>query len=317
MTCCIEEFVDRLSGGQHPIKKIKEVKMNYKIIENCEQGSEAWLALRKTKITATDTGVILGLNPWKTPLMLWEEKLGLREPQAVTEKMREGSLMEDQARDFINRMYKHSSPFLPVVLESTEYPFMMASLDGMEKNGAIIEIKCGKGSHDLAKQGIIPDYYMTQCQKQMFVSGQNCMAYVSYRGDDDYKSIFVNRDNEFIEKMIEAETEFYRCLMELTPPPATDKDFVSKDDEDWNEISYRWKCAKKRLKSEEEAELELRNLLISMCDGQSSQGAGVRISKSLRRGNVDYACIPELKSVNLDAYRKKTTEFYRISQNDI
>ncbi len=288
--------------------------MKYKVIE-LEQGSPEWLSYRKTKITATDAGIILGVNPWKTPLMLWEEKLGLREPQAVNDKMIEGSLMEDQARGFINK--NKNWDFKPSIFESTEHNFAMASLDGVNSDNAILEIKCGRSSHEQAKNREIAPYYYSQLQHQMMVSGRLFVGYFSYRADDDNYYWAVSRDNAYIEKMIEAEKEFYRCMMDFTPPPATDKDFVKRDDEDWNEISYRWKCAKKRLKSEEEAELELRNLLIFMCDSQSSQGAGVRISKSIRRGNVDYSCIPELKSVNLDDYRKKSTQFYRISENDI
>ena len=35
--------------------------MQKSVISNVEQGSQEWLALRKTKITATDASVIMGL----------------------------------------------------------------------------------------------------------------------------------------------------------------------------------------------------------------------------------------------------------------
>lgn len=289
--------------------------MSYKKVE-CEQGSTEWLALRKTKITATDTGVILGLNPWKTPLMLWEEKLGLREPQAENEKMREGKRLEVEALDFLNSTSEtQDEHFLPEVLISTKYPFMMASLDAMNDLQEIVEIKCGKGSHELAKQGIIPDYYVSQCQKQMFVSGCEKMTYVSFRGKDDSVSIVVERDDSFIEKMIEAETEFYRCLMELTPPPATNRDFIIKETKDWHLHAEVWKDTKRQIKLLEAKEEALRDELIEMCEGQSSQGSGIKISKSIRRGNIDYSAIEELNEIDLEKYRKKPTIFWRISES--
>jgi len=165
----------------------------------------------------------------------------------------------------------------------------------------------------LALKNEIPPYYMAQCQKQMFVSGKDCMAYVSYRSDEDYVEILVVRDDAFIEKMIEAEKAFYKCLIDFTPPPATDKDYVVKDDEDWNKITFQWKFAKETLKEWEEREKTLRDQLIDMCDGQSSMGAGVKISKCIKKGNIDYGSIEILKDVNLDAYRKPVSNFWRIS----
>jgi len=41
---------------------------------------EQWLALRSTGIGSSDAPVILGLSKWKSPLSLYYEKLGLREP---------------------------------------------------------------------------------------------------------------------------------------------------------------------------------------------------------------------------------------------
>lgn len=41
-----------------------------------ERDPGTWLALRKRYITGTDAGIIMGVNPWKTPLMLYHEKLG-------------------------------------------------------------------------------------------------------------------------------------------------------------------------------------------------------------------------------------------------
>lgn len=285
--------------------------MTYKIID-CEQGSDSWLSLRRTKITATDAGVIMGLNPWKTPLQLWEEKLGLREPQAVNDKMREGSLMEGEARVFFNE--KLTTDFKPVVLESCIHPFMMASLDGMDHLGRIMEIKCGKGSHELALQYEIPPYYMSQLQKQMYVSDINFCFYCSYRSKEDNIFWTVNRDDAFIEKMIEAEKEFYRCMMEFQAPPATDRDYTNMDSRDWRLHTEVWKSTKAQIKLLEAKEECLRNELIAMCDGKSSQGNGVRVSKQVTKGRIDYTKIEELKNIDVEKYRGKAVTSYRFTE---
>ena len=46
-----------------------------------EQRSEAWRQWRLQGITATESGVILGQNPYTTPWRLWCEKTGRAEPE--------------------------------------------------------------------------------------------------------------------------------------------------------------------------------------------------------------------------------------------
>ena len=288
------------------------------IIREEIQGSQEWLSLRKTKITATDSGVILGLNPWKTPLQLWEEKLGLRELQPVNDKMREGSLLEEEARKFVNEK-RHYNNFRPIVLQSTIYPFMMASLDGFDDNRGdpiprILEIKCGKRSHELALNGEIPPYYMAQLQKQMFVSQISTISYFSYRNDDDNIEIIVNRDDAFIEKMIKAETKFYKCMMDFQAPPATDHDFVKRDSRELQFHLEVWKQTKAEMKLLEAKDELLRDTIIQMCDGQSSECNGVRIVKTTRRGNIQYDKIEALKEIDLEVYRSKPTTSYRFTE---
>lgn len=287
--------------------------MNYEIVD-LVQGSESWKAYRKNKISATDAGALMGLNPWKTPLMLFEEKLGLREPQPINDAMREGSLMEEKAREYFVKY--HTLDFKPAVLVSKKYDFAMASLDGIEEDGAIIEIKCGVKSHEMAKNKEIPPYYYAQLQHQMMVADKTMVGYFSYRSDEDNIFWTVNRDDIFIEKMIEAEKAFFQNLMDFTPPPATNKDYVKRDDKAWDIVSESWRHKKNeldRIKKEEEA---LRQELISLSGGVSTQGGGITLTKYHKRGLIDYNAIEMLKSIDLNLYRKKPSECYRITQSD-
>ena len=57
------------------------------------QGSEAWLAYRRTVVTGTDVPVLLGISPWKCEADLADEKrYGTEEPATV--RMRVGSFVE-------------------------------------------------------------------------------------------------------------------------------------------------------------------------------------------------------------------------------
>jgi putative phage-type endonuclease len=289
--------------------------MSYQILE-LEQGTTPWLDYRKNHISATDVASILGIAYKKTAYQLWEEKLGLREPEPENDKMREGKHMEEIAREFLNK--KYSWDLKPVVIQNKEYPFLMASLDGMCFH-TIVEIKCGKSSHEMAKNKEIPPYYYSQLQHQMMVANVTAIDYVSFRSEEDWILLTVNRDDAFIEKMIEAEKQFYDCLMNFTPPKMTDKDYVKRDDRPWDIVAENLRYKLKQLEPYEKIKEEIEVLkqeLIKMSNGQSSIGGGLKLTKIVRKGSVDYNAIDMLKSIDLEIYRKKSTEYYRISENE-
>lgn len=59
---------------------------------------EDWLAARKPYIGGSEVAIVLGLSPWKTPVDLWLEKTGRREPDDTpSEAMRLGNELEDYA----------------------------------------------------------------------------------------------------------------------------------------------------------------------------------------------------------------------------
>ena len=285
--------------------------MKHKII-NLQQGSEPWLQYRRSKISATDTAKIMNLSPFCTPLQLYEEKMGYREPEKMNSKMEEGMRLESHALNFFNKQNK--TDFKPIVLQHGEIDYLMASLDGMNTRGEVLEIKCGKGSHELAKQGIVPEYYLSQVQCQIFCSNVNLAYYFSYRSDEDNVAIIIHRDDEFIEKMKVAVAKFYDMMMTFTPPPATDRDFVNRDDDLWNFHTEKYKLAKLEKTKYQELEDTHRNILISLSDGQSCQGNGIRVSKTLTKGRIQYDSIPQLKEIDLEMYRSKPVTSFRFTE---
>lgn len=102
-----------------------------------EQGSQEWHALRKTKITATDSTVIMGASHWKTKLQLYHEKLSNDPPEPNNERMQRGHDLEPVARELYN--IQTWSDMKPVVIVKD---WQMASLDGRDaRSGRIVEIK--------------------------------------------------------------------------------------------------------------------------------------------------------------------------------
>jgi putative phage-type endonuclease len=191
-----------------------------KIIE-LEQGSQQWLSWRQQHITATDAGIILGLNNFKGIHQLWQEKMGFVEPEPSNPAMLRGQMLESIARDLLYDQVGLN--FKPMVIESDIYPWMGASLDGINySRDAACEIKCMKLSKHLnvSLKTLDPCHY-AQIQHQIECSGVDMVYYVSYHPEADLKLKIINiyPDREYIEEMIEKEKEFYfetMCNMQPT-----------------------------------------------------------------------------------------------------
>lgn len=276
------------------------------------QGTEEWKAFRKNKIGGSDSSIIMDVSPWKTPYQLWEEKLSLVPQGQTTAAMKRGNDLEPIARQELERMTGYR--FIPVVKFHPQIHWMIASLDGLDEDNKILtEIKCpGNEDHQRALSGEIPSKYYPQLQHQLEVCELEVGLYFSYH---DYQGVIVKvyRDDAYIKKMLKKEKEFWDFMQDFVPPPLTVRDHKSIDTEEWKKSAYEWMSVNKQMKALEVKEKELRQNLISMTNNQSAIGGGVRLSRVISKGRVDYTNIPELSTVNLDKYRKEPSESWRIS----
>jgi len=148
-----------------------------------EQSTPEWLSWRRTCVTASEAAIILGVSPYCDLDTLRKRKLGLLEEEPCNQWMQHGRDTEPIARDYFNKHYTDLN-FLPAVVESSEYPFLGASLDGISTCGnKLLEIKCGKSSHKLAVKGVIPPHYIAQIQHQLLVTGAEICCYFSFDVD--------------------------------------------------------------------------------------------------------------------------------------
>lgn len=273
-----------------------------------EQGTPEWLEFRRTRIGASDAPIIMGESPWCTPHQLWERKLGLTDEQEVTYAMQRGLDVEDEVR----RLYHNEKEIQvePAVLTHKEYPWMIASLDGINEAGTrIIEIKYPNAKdHAVAAEGKVPDKYYWQLQHQMAVAEVEYMDYVSY-SPIDMHIVTIARCDDAVERMIAAEKAFYSNMMSMTEPELTDRDLVEVTDPEWQAVCQELK----EIQQVKAREKQLRARLLELAQGRSCQGYGYKFTKSYSKGSIDYKAVPELQGVDLEPYRKSTIEKWRFS----
>lgn len=276
-----------------------------------EQGSDIWKKFRQERIGASDVSAILGISRWCTPYQLWEKKLGLVEEKPAEWYMHRGLELEPEARGLFCQ--KTGIFVYPKVLIDLDYPFLMASLDGISEDGqTVVEIKCpSKTDHDTALSGEIPEQYYPQLQHQCYVAKVAKVAYCSYNGTD-IALVDCYADQDYIDKMIEKELEFYKCMTEFTPPTMTDRDYIKRNDIEWIVASQNYIQVKQRLKDLEQQLEEVRQELLRLSQEKCCIGNGIEVTRRMRKGSIDYKKITDLLNIDAEKFRKEPQASWNI-----
>lgn len=285
--------------------------MPFKFVE-LEQGTSEWLSWRKTVITGTDCPAILGSSPWTTAYKIWQRKLGLIEEQVSNEAMERGKRLEPEARAQFNERYNVLME--PSVVESTEFEFLGASLDGMCLiENSLLEIKCGGAKlHSMAAKKEIPKYYLDQIQHQLLVTGAERCFYYSYDGKDGI-CIDVLPDPEFKKNFIPKAREFWKCVALHEPPALQDSDYRDMShDSTWRSAASEYRKLCEQIKNLEDIRQTYRKELLKLSAEENCLGEGVRVMKTIMRGRINYEEIPELKGMDLERYRKASSTVWKI-----
>ena len=100
-----------------------------KLANTLNLSHEEWLEWRKKGIGGSDAGAVAGLNPWKSPVSVYMDKIGESKPTQDNERMRIGRDLEDYvARRFEEATGKkvRRNNFMMV---HDDYNFMVANID--------------------------------------------------------------------------------------------------------------------------------------------------------------------------------------------
>lgn len=163
---------------------------------------EEWLEERKKGIGGSDAATILGLNPYKDNIKLWEEKTGRRQAEDISEK--EYVKYGTNAEDLLRELFKLDYPKYEVrhdentIIKHPKYPFLFASLDGTlidKETGemGILEIKTTNILQSMQKEKWkekIPDNYYCQVLHYLNVTGYSFVilkAQLKYDFDGEIK----------------------------------------------------------------------------------------------------------------------------------
>jgi len=181
---------------------------------------EEWLELRKNGIGGSDAAAIAGLNPWRSQLEVYLDKIGEIPETEDNENMYWGRQLEDLvAKEFAERSGKkvRRNNF---ILQHPVYPFMLANID-REIVGEEIGLECKTASEYAKEQWLddaVPEQYILQCQHYMAVTGYQGWWIAVLIGGNKFIYKYIERDEVIINYLIGMETEFWHMVEDRIMP---------------------------------------------------------------------------------------------------
>lgn len=282
-----------------------------------------WLDWRRKGIGASDSPAIMGVSPYKTALQIYADKISTEPPVEMSSRiMEKGNELEPIARRQFAAHYNLQNgtdeTFEPLLVQLEELPFMRASLDGASKDKKIIvEIKFqGKEKHLAVAKGEVRIDYWTQIQHQFICSGaeQGFLVSINEASTDKKLDVLwceVKPDKEYQKKHLRACIEFWDCVANKRPPGASADDFVTLTGMD--KVIEEWKTLTSQAALLQDQADKLKEEILAKVSHPKMKACGVSITQVERAGTVDYKKIPELKGIDLEKYRKASTQYYKMT----
>ena len=194
-----------------------------KLVSTLNLDKKEWLQYRKQGIGGSDAGAVCGLNPYRTAMQVYQDKISEETEEIDSEAMRQGREFEDYvARRFTeatgkkvrraNAMFYHE-----------KYPFMLADVDRMVV-GENAGLECKTASPYMAdkwEDGKIPLSYQIQCCHYMAVCGAEAWYIAVLIYGKEFKYYRIERDEEMIADLIRIEQNFWEehVLKRQMPSP--------------------------------------------------------------------------------------------------
>lgn len=299
----------RKDAAKLGVKTMREVK--------AEQRSAEWFEARKGRITGSKIGAILGLSPFQTRedvlrAMVREYHQYPSEFEG-NQATQWGTFNEDNAA--FELLIETGIDFRECGLViHPDHKWLAASPDGVSLCGRYIrEIKCPYSKKDKGDFVSVFEqlHYYAQVQYEMFCTGINKAIFFQWSPVRS-KVEFVEFDQAFIDKTLPEMHGFYLLYCDAIKQPQKHLEPKRK------KVEFDVEPYLQAKKAYEEAKLAFENRREELIDAARATGKTlvdfglVKATFVAKKGAIDYKKIPELKDVDLEAYRIKDSKYWTI-----
>lgn len=307
-------------------------------IINLQQRTPEWHKWRTAGVSASEAIVVLEQCLLKTIYRLYTEKKGITLPDNLDANpfVQRGIRLEATARKSFENRY--DTLLLPLCAESEKFPFLRASFDGISDEGIPVELKVPmevnfrNAQQDGIESKIYKRYYY-QVQHQILVAGSD-KGYLSlYLNDKEQLDFLIERDNDLIDNLVFEARKFVDCLNK-NKPPATDpkRDIYIPSGQEldrWNALAANYHSIEEmieefkiKIKPLEKEQVDIEKEFLNLIgDFAQAESAGLRISRYMQQGSIDYkaallALHPDVDPSFLETFRKNSSERTRLTRKD-
>jgi putative phage-type endonuclease len=189
--------------------------------------TKAQLEERRTGVGGSDAATVLGLNPFTTAYELYLDKRGEAPPEDenfLKEARYWGSVLEEPVSNRYAEEFGYKIQKSNQLIRSKEYPYMIANIDrkvvGLKQMRIGFEAKTAARPEGWGESGSaeIPPYIMLQCQHYLAVTEYDVWDLAVLIGNRDFRTYRINRIEDIIEQLIDAEQIFWDRVQSGVPP---------------------------------------------------------------------------------------------------
>jgi len=198
-----------------------DIVEHVKSLDQIEQRTEEWYAVRKNMLTASDVAAAIGENPYQSRNQLLNRKTETTEAEFTGNFATiHGNKYEDEARLLFGKLYNLDT-WEVGLFRHNEYKWLGGSPDGIASDGSLIEIKCPI-KREIKHE--IPKYYYPQVQICMEVLDiENCY-FIQYKPENIYQDALLDvmkipRSKEWFKEMYPKLKGFWDEVLELRKNP--------------------------------------------------------------------------------------------------
>lgn len=281
-----------------------------------EQRTPEWFAQRKGRVTGSNVGAALGMNPYRTrdDLMraMVREWHGAESEFQGNQATEHGNFHEDGA------VFEFELETGLTVEKCGFFPFadwLGASPDGLVGDDSIVEIKCPY-SGNVDRTAVQQPHYYAQMQVEMFCSDRR-RAYFYQWSQGKTTLEIVERSDTWLTTNLVKLAQFHEEYLKERENPQRHLDPKRKeiDNNQARALMEEYDDLADAIERAEQRKKEVMQLIVQLCGEKDSRICGRNLTLVRKEGAVSYAKVVKdnLPDLDLSAYRGKESSYWRLS----
>lgn len=288
-----------------------------------KQRSKEWFEKRKNRITGSNVGAILGLNPFKTPDDVLREMVrdyhGAEREFTGNIATEHGTFHEAGAQAEYEMITGNKVNECGFYIHP-HYDWLGASPDGTVDDDGLVEIKCPFSQRDknppefktLEEQ----EHYAAQVQCELHCSGRIFLDFYQWAPHGDQLET-VERDDDWLYENLPALEAFYQRYLEAVESP---DEYLAPKRVETNTIQAKRLIEEvdelqEAIDRAQERRKDAMAELVKLAKDRDALVWGRKLTKVEKKGSVSYAKALKVLAPNadLEKWRGKPTSFWKLS----